>query len=598
MRWTADGQLEFLGRSDNQVKVRGFRIELGEVEACLLEHPLVDQACVAVSGGDGDVRLVAYVVSASPEAHSPVFDSPVFDSTVLGGYLASRLPYYMLPGAFVRLDELPLTPNGKIDRRALPAPDPAQGSATVNGAPPRTTTELRVAAAFAEVLGQPLPSLSDDFFALGGHSLLATKLAARLSGDLGLSVPVRELFDHPSVGRFAAAIDRLRADGATAAPLVPRPAGQAPPVTPGQRRLWFLQRLDPQDTAYNMYLAHRLGGPLNTHALTSAVSALTARHEALRTSFPEADGAPVAVVHPVAQVLVEPIDCAGADDPAGAARLAVNRLVNAPFELAAAPPLRVSLIHLGPDDHVLCIVMHHIIGDAPSLTVLFNDLRTPVRGAPDRHRTRPGAAARPVRRLRLVAARPSRIGNSGIRSSGIGGRRVLAAKARRPAGPGDTKKRRTATGGHAGAHPFRIDPAATADLERVAREGGATLFMVLLAAYQTLLARHTGQPDVLVGTSWATRDRVELEPVVGYLTSTLVFRGDLTGDPSFTALLADTRRTVLDALDHGDVPFERLIGDLGLPRDARSPLMPTFFILHAPILNTPTLNTGAAEGAP
>ena len=493
--------------------MRGFRIELGEVEACLLEHPLVDQACVAVSGGDGDARLVAYVVSASPEADSAGLDSAgldsagldstVLDSAGLGGYLASRLPSYMLPGAFVRLDELPLTPNGKIDRRALPAPDPAQGATTANGAPPRTATELRVAAAFAEVLGQPLPSLSDDFFALGGHSLLATKLAARLSADLGLSVPVRELFDHPSVGRFAAAIDRLRADGATAAPLVPRPAGQAPPVTPGQRRLWFLQRLDPQDTAYNMYLAHRLGGPLDTHALTSAISALIARHEALRTSFPEADGAPVAVIHPVAQVLVEPIDCAGADDPAEAARLAVNRLVNAPFELAAAPPLRVSLIHLGPDDHVLCIVMHHIIGDAPSLTVLFNDLARLY----EAHRTgtEPDLAPLPVQFGDFAWWRHGPAESEAAESEAVEywQRKLADPPALEVPGSGAQPQ-----AGHAGAHAFRIDPAATAELERVARESGATLFMVLLAAYQTLLVRHTGQPDVLVGTSWATRDRV------------------------------------------------------------------------------------------
>jgi amino acid adenylation domain-containing protein len=585
-RWTADGQLEFLGRSDNQVKVRGFRIELGEVEASLLEHPLVDQACVTVSGGGGDVRLVAYVVSASPEA-----DSPVFDSTALGGYLASRLPYYMLPGVFIRLDELPLTPNGKIDRRALPAPDPVQGGATANGAPPRTTTEHRVAAVFAEILGQPRPSLSDDFFALGGHSLRATKVAARLSADLGLSVPVRDLFDHPSVEGFAAAIDRLRADAAPATPLVPRPAGQAPPVTPGQQRLWFMQRLNPQDTAYNMHLVRRLRGPLDTGALTSAVSALTARHEALRTSFPEADGAPVAVVHPPAPVRTELTDCAGADDPAQAARLAVNRLVNAPFDLAAAPPLRVALIHLGPDDHVLCIAMHHILGDAPSLTVLTDDLARLY----EAHRTgtEPDLAPLPVQFGDFAWWQHGAPESEAAKSEAAEyWRRQLAdPPVLELAGSGARPQT-----GHAGVREFRLGPEATASLERMARDGGATLFMVLLAAYQALLARHTGQPDILVGTSWAIRDRVELEPVVGYLTSTLVFRGNLTGDPSFAALLADTRRTVLDALDHGDVPFERVIRDLGLPRDAGKLLMPTIFILHTQILDTPVTEGGPGPG--
>jgi amino acid adenylation domain-containing protein len=583
VRWTADGQLEFLGRSDNQVKVRGFRIELGEVEASLLEHPLVDQACVTVSGGDGDVRLIAYVVSASPEA-----DSAGLDSAGLGAYLASRLPHYMVPSAFVRLDELPLTPNGKIDRRALTAADPAQGSTNANGAAPRTTTELRIAAVFAEVLGQPLPSLSDDFFALGGHSLLATKIAARLSADLGLSVPVRDLFEHPSVERFAAAIDWLRADAAPTAPLVPRPPAQAPPLTPGQQRLWFLQQLNPQDTNYNMHLAQRLRGPLDTEALTSAVSALSARHEALRTSFPETDGAPVAVVHPPAPVIVELIDCAGADDPAEAAYQAVNRMVNAPFELAAAPPLRVGLIHLGPDDHVLCITMHHIICDAPSLTVLTDDLARLYEAS--RADTEPDLAPLPVQ-FGDVAWWQHSVAEAGAAES-----QAAEYWRRQLADPPTLELSRSGAppqAGRAGVQALRLDLEATAALERVARDGGATLFMVLLAAYQALLFRHTGQPDILVGTSWAARDRVELEPVVGYLTSTLVFRGDLSGDPSFAALLADTRRTVLDALDHGDVPFERVIRDLGLPREARGLLIPTFFILH-----TPTLNAGATEGVP
>jgi amino acid adenylation domain-containing protein len=569
-RWTADGQLEFLGRADNQVKVRGFRIELGEVEASLLEHPLVEQACVAaVVDGAGDPRLVAYVVSAAQDA----------DSATLGGYLAGKLPYYMLPGAFVRLAALPLTPNGKVDRRALPAPGP---TAATGGAPPRTPTERLVAGVFAEVLGQPQPAVSDDFFALGGHSLLATKVVAKLSTQLGLSVPVRDLFNHPAVGQFAAAIDRLRADAAPAAPLVPRPAGEAPPLSFGQERLWFLQRLDPEDTSYNMYLVRRLRGTLDATGLASAVTGLAARHEALRTSFPEVDGAPVAVVHPPASIAVEQVDCGDAEDPPAAARLAVTRRVNTPFDLAAAPPIRVSLIRLGRDDHVLCIAAHHIIGDAPSLNVMLDDLariyEARLAG------TEPGLVPLPVQFGDFAWWQRSGAedGEAAARSAAYW-RQQLADPPPLELNAGRAAP--DAPAGQAGMHVFRVDREVTAGLERAARDGSTTLFTVLLAAYQVLLARHTGRPDILVGTSWATRDRIELEPVVGYLTSTLVFRGNLAGDPTFAELVADTRQSVLQALDHGDVPFERVISELNLPRDARNLLMPTMVLLHTPAVD-------------
>jgi amino acid adenylation domain-containing protein len=570
-RWTADGQLEFLGRSDNQVKVRGFRIELGEVEASLLEHPLIEQACVtAIDDGTGEPRLVAYVVSGSPDA----------DGVTLGSYLAGKLPYYMLPNAFVRLEALPLTPNGKVDRRALPLPGPAR---TVGGAPARTATERAVADVFAEVLDQPQPTASDNFFALGGHSLLATKVVARLSALLGRTIAVRDLFNYPSVGQFAAAIDEQRAGSAPTAPLVPRPAGEAPPLSFGQQRLWFLQKIDPGDTSYNMYLVQRLHGELDGGALDGAVTGLVARHEALRTSFPEADGEPAAVVHPPAPVPVERIDCRDAADPQAAARVEVNRRINTPFDLAAAPPIRVSLIQTGRDDHVLCIAAHHIIGDAPSLNVMFDDLARIY----EAHRagTEPDLAPLPVQ----IGDYTWWQRNATANGDGQGGldeatarsvaywRRQLADPpllelVANPAGPR----------GMAGVHEFRVGREVSAGLERAARDGGATLFMVMLAAYQVLLVRHTGQPDILVGTSWATRDLAELEPVVGYLTSTLVFRGDLAKDPSFAELVGDTRRTVLAALEGGDVPFEQVVSGLGLPRDARNLLMPTMFLLHTP----------------
>jgi amino acid adenylation domain-containing protein len=580
VRWTADGQLEFLGRADTQVKLRGFRIELGEVEAALLEHPQVDQAAVAVIGdGDGtaagEPRLVAYVVSASPDADP--------GAATLAVHLADRLPYYMLPSAFVQLPALPLTPNGKLDRRALPAPEPETGEMAADGGePPRTATERRVADVFAEVLGHRGPSVNDDFFALGGHSMLAIKVIAQLSAGLGLPVRVRDLFNHPTVGEFATAIDRVRAGERPAPPLVPRPAGQVPPLTVSQQRLWFLQQFDPEDTSFNMHLVHRLRGPLDTAALVDAVNGLVARHESLRTSFPAADGAPVMLVHPPAPVVIERVDCDDADDPEAAARLAVSLRVNAPFDLAGAPPIRTSLIRIGPNDHVLCIVPHHIIGDAQSLNVMLDELariyEARVAGA------EPHLAPLPVQFGDFAWWQR---GGGNPAASDAATERTVSYWRQRLASPptldlAASRPEADGPAGRGGAHAFRVGPEVTAGLERVARDGSATLFMVLLAAYQALLAQHTGQRDILVGSSWATRERAEFEGMVGYLTSTLVFRGDLAGDPAFPQLLADTRRTVLEALDHGDVPFEQVISGLGLPREARNLLMPTMFILHAP----------------
>ncbi|MGI5154378.1 amino acid adenylation domain-containing protein [Microbispora sp. CA-102843] len=535
-RRRADGTIEFLGRADNQVKIRGHRVELGEVEAVLETHPAVRQAVAVARGGE----LVAFVVADG-------------DISGLAAHAATELPGPMVPRVLV-LDTLPLTPNGKVDRAALPDAEPV---ATVDTTPPRTPAERLVADVFAEVLGLDAVGAHDDFFALGGHSLLATMVTARLP----VRIPVREVFARPTVAGLAELLDAGQAGPGD----VPRPRGGIDaPLSAGQERLWFLNRLDRDgDAAFNMWLVRRLRGPLDTGALERAFTEVAGRHESLRTRFPDVDGDPVAVIEPAGPVPVERLD---ADGEPRAAALVADR-VNTPFDLAAGPPLRVTLIRLSSEDHVLCVVMHHVIGDGWSLNLLLDELADAYSGRP----------LPPV---------PLQFGDVAVWQRGRDLTGLLEYWHDRLADPTPLdlpadRPRTTAGPGRAERVSFRL-PAADADaLSAMGRRRGATLFMTLVAAYQALLARHTGRTDILVGTSVAGRDTVELESVVGYLTDVLVLRGDLAGDPTFAGLLGETRRRVLDAFAHQGIPFEQLVASLGLERDlTRTPVFQTMAILH------------------
>ncbi|GAA4199713.1 hypothetical protein GCM10022252_51940 [Streptosporangium oxazolinicum] len=555
-----DGTLEFLGRTDNQVKLRGHRIELGEIEAVLDAHPGVRQAVVAVRGD----RLVAFVVPAAPVAPSETETNTDSDAGAealdgLGEHAARELPGYMVPSVFVEMETLPLTPNGKVDRNALPDVDAAPSRDAVA---PRTPGERMVAQVFAEVLGVAEVGAYDDFFTLGGHSLLATMVTARLTALSGTEVPVREVFIRPTVAALAelvATASGERSDGPR-----PRPEGTVPPLSFGQERLWFLNRLDPDDASYNMCLVRRLRGPLDREALAGALAGTVARHESLRTRFPEVDGAPVVVVDPPGPVTVEETDAAC---EAGALEL-VAALTNAPFELGARPPLRVTLVRIAEDDHVLCVVLHHILGDGWSLNLIFDEVSRLYSGA---------VALPPV---------PLQFGDVALWQRGRDLGDLLGYWRDRLADPTPldlpVDRPRTAGAARRGdVASVRLDAAEAAALARLGREHGATMFMVLLAAYQVLLSRHTGRSDILVGTATAGRDRVQLEPVVGYLSDTLVMRGDLSADPTFAGLLRATQIGVLDAFSHQGVPFEELVTALRVERDlTRTPLFQTMLILH------------------
>ncbi|MEU7899391.1 amino acid adenylation domain-containing protein [Nonomuraea sp. NPDC049152] len=496
VRRLPDGTLEFLGRTDDQVKLRGHRIELGEIEAVLEAHHGVTQAVAAVQ----DDLLVAFVVG---------------DPAGVREHAAEQLPGYMVPSSVLALDALPLTPNGKVDRKALPS---AGAVAPRVFTPPRTPNEHLVAAVFADVLGVRGVGADDDFFALGGHSLLATVVTSRLPGR----VPVRELFLRPTVAALAALLDAPSGDEGP----LPRPPGAPVPLSRNQERLWFLHRLDPGDAAYNMWIVRRLRGPLDVAALGRAVDALAARHESLRTRFPEEDGVPYALVQPPGHVPVEIVT--------GDAEQLVAERTNAPFDLAGAPPFRVTLIRVGAEDHVLCVVLHHMLGDGWSLNVLLDDLAALYSG-----RTLPEL---PLQFGDVARWQLTQDSMAAYWDDRLDGSQPLAVPADRPPADGPRK---------AAFHTLTIP---VADVPRVR---GATMFMTLMAAYQAVLAAHSGQRDVSVATVTSGRDRASLDGVVGYFADTLVIRGDLTGTPTFGELVERIRDTVMDAFAHQGAPLER-----------------------------------------
>ncbi|HEV2736376.1 MAG TPA: amino acid adenylation domain-containing protein, partial [Longimicrobiaceae bacterium] len=366
-RWLADGELEFLGRTDRQVKVRGFRIEPGEVEAALSMQPGVREAAVEVRDGPGGKRLVGYVVAAEGSA---------VDAAGVRAGLRERLPDPMVPAALVVLDRMPLTPAGKLDRAALPEPD-SVGTPSARTAP-ATPTELLLADVWAEVLGGERPAPGDDFFALGGHSLLAARVVSRVRETLGVAIPVRALFEAPTLGGLAGRVDALRTEGAAArAPIEAVPRGGPLPVSPAQGRIWLQHHLSPAPESYNLGVALRLRGPLSPAALRAALEAVVARHEALRTRFVEERGEPVQVVEPPMPLPLPAVDLSrlpAAEREARVARLAADDMAR-PFDLERAPLVRGALLRLGADEHVLLVAAHHVAFDGWSAGVLTRELR-------------------------------------------------------------------------------------------------------------------------------------------------------------------------------------------------------------------------------
>jgi amino acid adenylation domain-containing protein len=564
-----DGSLEFVGRADDQVKLRGHRIELGEIEAVLREHALVREAAVAVrEDRPGDRALVAYTVGSAEPAE-------------LRAHLAARLPEPMVPADFVALERLPLNAHGKLDRRALPAPDPGRRSERPYRAP-ESEQERLLAGIWAELLGLDRVGVDDDFFELGGHSLLATRVAARLRDSLGAEVPLRLLFEHSTLRALAAALP-ARGDGADSTPLrrLPRAGGeQAFPASFGQQRLWFLNELDPESgPAYAVQGAIRIGGELDPELLERAFGAVVERHEALRTGFEVRDGEPVQVVAPELALEMPALDLSGLaveERERELLRLA-QREVRRPFDLGRPPLLRVTLVRLDEREHVLLVTLHHIVSDGWSGGVFVRELAAHYEAlAAGRE---PELPELPVQYADYAVWQRDRLQGPELERQLAYWRRRLEAV---PVLQLPTDRPRPKLQSFRGATRTAELPAQLVSrLEELARSESATLYMTLLAGFELLLARSSGQTDLTVGTPIAGRVRPELEPLIGFFTNTLVLRADVSGDPTFRELVRRVRETCLDAYAHQDVPFERLVEELQPARDlAYSALFQVLFALQ------------------
>ncbi|HEX8272559.1 MAG TPA: amino acid adenylation domain-containing protein, partial [Longimicrobiaceae bacterium] len=538
LRWRADGRLEFIGRVDEQVKVRGFRIEPGEIEALLSAHPAVREARVIVREDEpGEQRLAAYVVGE-------------VDAGELRALLRRSLPEYMVPGAYVVLDTLPLTPNGKLDVRALPAPEYA--GAGERYAAPRTPVEEVLAGIWAEVLGVERVGTGENFFDLGGHSLLATRVAARAQAALGTEVPLRALFEAPTVAGLAARVDELLRDGAgvAAGPIARVPRDGSPlPLSFAQGRLWFIDRLEPGSAAYNVPFPLRLRGPLDARALAAALTEIVRRHEALRTVFRASDNEPEQVVLPAAPFPLPTVDLAGLPDDARDAevrRLAAEDAAR-PFDLARGPLARAALLRAGADDALLLLGMHHVASDGWSLRVLLRELAAlyPAFAA-----GQPSPLPElPVQYADFAAWQRTRLAGEALEGQLGYWRERLAGMPPLLELPTD-RPRPPVADDRGGAVGFALSPEAAQALRALARREGATLFAVLLAGFQALLGRYAGSEDVPVGTAVAGRTRLETEGLIGFFVNTLVLRGDLSGGPTGRALVGQARERLLEAHVH------------------------------------------------
>ena len=670
-RHLPDGQLEFLGRADRQVKVRGFRIELEEIEAVLRQHGSV-RGCAVLAREDapGDKRLVAYVVTG--EGTDPASVSE------LRSHLGEKLPDYMMPAAFVFLDTFPLLPSGKIDRRSLPAPGSERPRLEQELVTPRGVLEEWLAGKWREALDIEQVGVDDNFFELGGDSIKAAVLANALQNELGEAVQVVAVFSTPTVATFARYLEetypeaqaRLLRSARPHAAQIQRPDGEGAPSRPtaeveaarpalpdddgaggwpdvltqegaegvspesfasralpdalegpeasgneragagprqglvplarasesrnqfplsfAQERLWFLSELEPESPFYNCSMAVRLTGRLDIAALERALGEVIRRHQVLRTVFPMVDGSPVQVVQPAEPFRLSPVDLGGLGESECEAE--VRRLIASEarrgFDLKRGPLLRASLMRLGEGEHVALLVMHHIVSDGWSMDILVREVSR-LYAAFARGEASP-LPPLPVQyadfalwqRQRLTGATLERQLDYWKRQLD-GAPSVLELPTDRP---------RPAQRAYRGAaRPFAVNEATTRKLKELCHAEGVTTFMLLLAAFQTLLHRYTGRPDIVVGTPVASRNRSELEGLIGFFANTLVLRADLSGDPSFRELLRRVRETALGAFAHQELPFERLVEELQPERSlSHTPLFQVMFALQ----NAPR---GAAE---
>jgi amino acid adenylation domain-containing protein len=593
-RYLPNGELEYLGRIDHQVKIRGFRIELGEIEAALSQHPGVRETVVVVQEkAASDKCLVAYV-ALHPEQTATI--------TELRRFLEGKLPNYMIPSAFVMLETLPLTPNGKVDRRSLPAPDLTQLQPHATFIAPSTPTEEMLAGIWAEILGVEKVGTHDNFFELGGHSLLATRVISQLRKVFQVELPLSRLFEAPTVSTLAEYIETAikKGQGLDAPPIKPVPRDGELPMSFAQQRLWFLHQSAPDSAAYSSSTAVHLQGALNVAALEQSINEIVRRHEALRTSFAVLNGQPIQVIAPTLSLSLSVVDLRELqllEREQKVQRLA-NQEAQQPFDLMQGPLMRVTLLRLGNEEHILLLTMHHIISDGWSAGVFIREIAALYdafcKGQPS-----------PLPELLIQYADFAVWQRQWLQGKTL---ETQLAYWKQQLGPTPpilnlpTDRPHSSVQTDQGAKQFfALSQTLTEGLKTLSQQEGATLFMTLLTAFKVLLYHYTSQEDIVVGSPVANRNRSEIEGLIGFFVNTLVMRTDLSSNPSFRETLGRVREVALGAYTHQDLPFEKLVTELQPERNlGHNPLFQVWFVLQnapMPALELPglTLNFSAVE---
>lgn len=577
-RWRRDGSVQFFGRADFQVKIRGFRIEPGEVEAVLQQHPAVRQAAViAHRDPDGDTQLVAYFTHREE-----------VEPTTISGlreFLKGKLPEYMVPGFFIPLEVMPLTSSGKIARKALPAPDRSQVVKEERFVAPRTELEEQLTMIWAEVLKLDRIGITANFFEIGGHSLLATQLISRVRDGLGVELPLRSLFEAPTVSRFAPLVEEAIARGGhrQAPPILPVSRDRELPLSFGQQRLWFFDQYEPGSGVYNIPAIVRLEGDLDLDALSRSLNEVIRRHEVLRTTFASENGRPKLVIAAESRltISVEDLRDVPEEEREAKVRALAFREAFRPFDLSGGPLLRVRLWKMAEREHVAALTMHHIVSDGWSSGVLIREMAELYQAS----RTgRPSPLPELTIQYADYAAWQRGWLQGEVLERELDYWRGQLEDGGEPLDLPTDRPRPAAQTNRGAAETFALPASLTARLKQIGQVEGATLFMTLLAGFQALLHRYSGQERISVGTPIANRHYSEIEPLIGFFVNTLVMRTDLGGEPSFRQLLQRVREVALGAYAHQEMPFDKLVDALGVERHLNhSPLFQVMFILQ----NTP-----------
>lgn len=567
VRWSNNGDLEYLGRSDQQVKVRGYRIELGEIEAALRSLPEIKQCAVAVRE-DGKLgrRIVAYVSLSTAATLEP---------SIVREKLQERLPEHMLPSLFVVLDQLPLTASGKLNRQALPQPAVQSESRRL----PRTEQEMILCELFAEVLETEQVGVDDNFFTLGGHSLLAMLLVSRIQERMGAEIPVRAVFEHSTVARLARFFSQLQST-ATRPPLIPQQRSGHAPLSHAQRRLWFIHQLQETTSEYNLTEALRLRGELDRRALERAINSIVARHEILRTHFVEIEGEPRQIIVPHLHIEVPYEDISSLEEVEKWERVtaALRQEATQAFDLARDPLLRLKLLQLGGQDHILLRTLHHIVSDAWSQNVFKQEFMVLYDAfcAGEEDPLQP----LPLQYADFALWQRVWLNDLAVAQELDYWRKQLAGIPEQLELPRDRPRPAFQTF-VADVYSLIVPSAKMKLVKRVGESNDATLYMTLLAAFALLLQRHSGETDIVIGSPIANRTGPQLEQMIGFLVNTLVMRVRVNSLQSFQELLRSARDTALEAFQHQDLPFERLVEELAVQRSlSTTPIFQVLFGLH------------------